>query len=124
MDVTFRESIPFYGEKTDLSDLFLDLDSSDTCEVGDKENGPLVIEDAEESRRNKVITGLIPCPVVVSEPTNVERERTSHTKRNLQVRNPFVQPSHVSDEDGTQVEQPQLVQQEQLPIDDNEVDKP
>ena len=129
MDVTFRESIPFYGEKTDLSGLFLDLDSSDTCEVGDEENGPLVTVDAEESRRNKVITGLIPYPVVVSEPTNVERERTSHTERNLQVytrrrRNPSVQPSPVSDEDGTQVEQPQLVQQEQLPIDDNEVDNP
>jgi hypothetical protein len=33
MDVTFREYIPFYGEKTDLSDLFLDLDSSDAREV-------------------------------------------------------------------------------------------
>jgi hypothetical protein len=42
MDVTFRESIPFYGEKTCLSDLFLDLDSFDMCEVGDEENGPLV----------------------------------------------------------------------------------
>jgi hypothetical protein len=115
MDVTFRESIPFYGEKTDLSDLFLDLNSSDTCEVGDEENGPLVNVDVEESRRNKVITGLIPCPVVVSEPTNVEREKTSHTERNLQVytgrrRNPSVQPSPTSDEDGTYVEQPQLVQ--------------
>jgi hypothetical protein len=98
------------------------------CEVGDEENGPLVTKDVEESRRNKVITGLIPCPVAVSEPTNVERERISHTERILQVytrrrRNPSVQPSIVTDEDGTQVEQSQLVQQEQLPIDD-EVDNP
>jgi len=28
MDVTFRESVPFYGERNDLSDLFVDLDSS------------------------------------------------------------------------------------------------
>ena len=27
MDVTFRESEPFYGEKTDLSSLFSSLDS-------------------------------------------------------------------------------------------------
>jgi len=83
VDVTFRESVPFYGEKTNLSGLFLDLDSSDTCEVGDEENGTLGTKDVEELRRNTVISGLIPCPVVVSKPTNVERGRTSHAERNL-----------------------------------------
>jgi hypothetical protein len=28
MDVTFRESVPFYGEKTDLGSMFIDLDPS------------------------------------------------------------------------------------------------
>lgn len=33
MDVTFRESVSFYGERTYLSDMFIDLDSPDMCEV-------------------------------------------------------------------------------------------
>lgn len=33
MDVTFRESIPFYGERSDLSDLFVALDSPSLDEV-------------------------------------------------------------------------------------------
>ena len=34
MDVTFRESEPFYGEKTDLSSLFESLDQSQVGEIG------------------------------------------------------------------------------------------
>jgi hypothetical protein len=52
--------------------------------------------------------------------------RTSHAERNLQVytrrRNPSIQPSSISDIAGGQAEQPQLVEQEQLPINDNEVE--
>ena len=34
MDVTFRESEPFYGEKTDLSGLFDSLDHTQSPVVG------------------------------------------------------------------------------------------
>ena len=36
MDVTFRESIPYYGEKTDLSMLFADIDMTEVCEEFEK----------------------------------------------------------------------------------------
>ena len=115
MDVTFRESIPFYGEKTYLSDLFLDLESPDicdicdTCEVGNKEDKTLETKDVEESRRKKVITVLIPCPAAVNKPTSAEMSRTSHVERNLQVytrrrKNPSIQPSVVDDICGSQEE--------------------
>nr|CAE75905.1 OSJNBa0088I22.18 [Oryza sativa Japonica Group] len=40
MDVTFRESVPFYGERTDLSSLFVDLDNPIIDEDGQEgENG-------------------------------------------------------------------------------------
>jgi transposase InsO family protein len=42
MDVTFRESEPFYGEKIDLSSLFSDLDSPTMIDVSrEAENGDL-----------------------------------------------------------------------------------
>ncbi|WVZ85689.1 hypothetical protein U9M48_032584 [Paspalum notatum var. saurae] len=70
MDVTFRESEPFYGEKTDLSSLFSDLDYDITggdCQEGEKEaldnenndiqSGPI----QQQSRRMKaVISGSGP----------------------------------------------------------------
>lgn len=65
MDVTFRESEPYYGEKTDLSSRF-DLGSySCLCEdYQDGENGRNVVEEKEhnQSRRMEIIIRSIPCP--------------------------------------------------------------
>jgi hypothetical protein len=63
MDVTFRESVPFYGEKMDLSSLFRDLDSQDTI-GGDEE-----VESGGEPQvsEKRVVDGLISNPVVVND---------------------------------------------------------
>src|SRR6266498_1540004 len=53
MDVTFRESIPFYGEKTELSDLFLDPEPLDVGVIGGKENETAGSENVEESRKKE-----------------------------------------------------------------------
>ena len=60
----------------------------------------------EELRRKKVITGLIPCLVIVSKPTDIDSERTSQPGRIVQVytrrrRNPSVQPPGISDVAGS-----------------------
>ena len=60
MDVTFRESEPFYGKRTDLSSLF-DLDSpsmGDASQEGDREASRI-----EECDQPRVVVGSIPCPM-------------------------------------------------------------
>jgi hypothetical protein len=63
MDVTFRESEPFYGEKTDLTFLFPDLDSPTMVDVsregenGDLRNGSL---EQQPSKMEAVIGGWVP----------------------------------------------------------------
>jgi hypothetical protein len=50
MDMTFRESEPFYGEKTDLSSLF-DFDSPSTSDASrEGESEPLRTKEDEPSR--------------------------------------------------------------------------
>jgi hypothetical protein len=74
MDMTFRESEPFYGEKTDLSSLF-DFDSpskSDASREGERE--PLRTKEDEPSR-----VGSIPCHV------SEERWRKPNEEENLRV---------------------------------------
>jgi len=63
MDVTFRESIPFYGEKTDLSSLFIDLDPLNGSEDSEQ------IEPRVETKVNekRVLVGLIPDSVKVND---------------------------------------------------------
>jgi hypothetical protein len=77
MDVTFRESEPFYGEKTDLSSLF-DFDSpsmSDASREGESE--PLRTKEDETSR---IVVGSIPCP-----PMEDGRWRKPNEEGNLRV---------------------------------------
>jgi hypothetical protein len=60
MDMTFRESEPFYGEKTDLSSL-LDFDSPSTSDASrEGESEQLRIKEDEPLR---VVAGSIPCPM-------------------------------------------------------------
>jgi len=63
MDVTFRESIPFYGEKTDLSSMFIDLDPLNGSEDSEQ------IEPRVETKANekRVMVGLIPYSVKVND---------------------------------------------------------
>ena len=56
MDVTFRESVPFYGEKTDLSSLFIDLDPPNESEDSEQIEPRIEIK-ANEKR---IVVGLIP----------------------------------------------------------------
>jgi hypothetical protein len=67
MDVTFRESIPFYGERTDLSDLFATLDSNGMDKAGD-EGGNENIGTKDNEQSKGVIIGSIPCHLPTSNP--------------------------------------------------------
>jgi hypothetical protein len=60
MDMTFRESEPFYGEKTDLSSLF-DFNSPRTSDASrEAESEPLRTKEDEPSR---IVVGPIPRPM-------------------------------------------------------------
>jgi hypothetical protein len=60
MDMIFRESEPFYVEKTDLSSLF-DFDSPSTSDATrEGESEQLKIKEDESFR---VVAGSIPCPM-------------------------------------------------------------
>jgi hypothetical protein len=76
MDMTFRESEPFYGEKTDLSSLF-DFDSPSTSDASrEGESEQLKIKEDEPFR---VVAGSIPCPM------SEERWRKPNEEQNLKV---------------------------------------
>ena len=99
MDVTFRESVPFYGEKTDLSSLFTDLDPPN--ELEDSEQMESRVETHADEK--KVMVGLIPNSVKVSDTMQERRVQQSSTERNLRVytrrrrENP-IQPTIIVDE--------------------------
>ena len=74
--MTFRESEPFYGERTDLSSLF-DLDSpsmDDACREGELEASRI-----EEGEQPRVVVGSIPCPM------GGDRWRRVNEEENLRV---------------------------------------
>ena len=99
MDVTFRESVPFYGEKTDLGSLFIDLDPSNGSEEGEQ------MESNVETKANEksVMVGLIPDSVKVNDTIQERRVQPFPTERNLRVytrrrrENP-IQPTTIVDE--------------------------
>jgi len=99
MDVTFRESVPFYGEKTDLSSLFIDLDPLNGSEDSEQ------IEPRVETKVNekRVLVGLIPDSVKVNDTIQEGRVQQPPTERNLQVytrrrRENLIQPTTVVEE--------------------------
>ncbi|WVZ55593.1 hypothetical protein U9M48_006233 [Paspalum notatum var. saurae] len=128
MDVTFRESEPYYGEKTDLSSLFeLDDPSMDT----DDQEGVEDIEDLHEkednqSRETEAITGLIPLHASNSngnerqenrniDNMNARREQTivhvyTRRKKTTEIEQPLQVEQQVeqSPQVGQQVEDPQI----------------
>ena len=76
MDMTFRESEPFYGEKTDLSSLF-DFDSPSTSEASRE-------GESEASRTNvneplRFVADSVPCPM------SEKRWRKPNEEENLKV---------------------------------------
>jgi len=120
MDVTFRESEPYYGEKTNLSSLF-EIDGQSTSEDGQEgENDIYMPQEKEEnqSRGSRTITGLIPYNVGNAQVNERQENRDNinihprqeqgtlrvYTRRKKTVE---VQPVH------QQVEQPQLVEQQE-----------
>ena len=117
MDVTFRESEPYYGEKTNLSSLF-ELDGQSTSEDGHKGENDIDMpqeKEANQSRGSGTITGLIPYNVGNAQVNERQENRDNinihprqeqgtlrvYTRRKKTVE---VQPVH------QQVEQPQLVE--------------
>ncbi|WVZ87161.1 hypothetical protein U9M48_033847 [Paspalum notatum var. saurae] len=69
MDVTFRESVPFYGEKTDLSFMF-EFNSTESNEgrLQGENNGVTNTPTMQSSRRMEaVISGLSPRPIMEAE---------------------------------------------------------
>jgi transposase InsO family protein len=60
MDVTFRESEPFYGEKTDLSILFEDLDHFPAHGTGQEGESELMQGETISEPQPQPIVGLIP----------------------------------------------------------------
>ena len=91
MDVTFWESEPYYGEKTDLSSLFELGKPSMSVYEQEGMDGIDVEQDNEghQSRATKVITGLIPLRVGDSnvnerqENGNVNNMNTKQGNRNI-----------------------------------------
>jgi hypothetical protein len=80
MDMTFRESEPFYGEKTDLSSLF-DFDSPSTIDASGEGETKLVR--AKEDEQSRVVVGSIPSPASEERWTkpNEEVNLRVHTRR-------------------------------------------
>jgi hypothetical protein len=82
MDVTFRESEPFYGEQTDLSLLFKDLDHPAVGPEGENTGGGSDIgTDASEQQHQQPLIGVIP---VVMQNTGAVREQHSTEAREQQ----------------------------------------
>lgn len=81
MDVTFRELVPFYGEKTDLSSLFIDLDPPNGSE--DSEQIESRVETQVDEKR--VMVGLIPNSVKVNDTIQEGKVQQSSIERNLGV---------------------------------------
>ena len=99
MDVTFRESVPFYGEKTDLNSLFIDLDPQNGSEDSEQ------IEPRVETKANEksIMVGLIPDSVKVNGTIQEGRVQQPPIERNLRVyirrrRENLIQPTTVVDE--------------------------
>jgi len=98
LTVTFRESIPFYGEKTNLSFLFIDLDPPNGSEDSEQ------IEPRVETKANekRVMVGLIPDSVKVNDTIQEGRVQQPPTERNLRVytrrRENLIQPTTVVEE--------------------------
>uniref|UniRef100_A0ACD6APZ5 Uncharacterized protein n=2 Tax=Avena sativa TaxID=4498 RepID=A0ACD6APZ5_AVESA len=80
MDMTFRESEPFYGEKTDLSSLF-DFDSPSTIDAS--REGEIELVRTKEDEQSTVVVGSIPSPVSEERWTkpNEEENLSVHTRR-------------------------------------------
>ncbi|KAK1678811.1 hypothetical protein QYE76_039659 [Lolium multiflorum] len=78
MDVTFRESEPFYGEKTDLSSLFdIDFDSPNTGEASREGESEVLRTNEDEPLR--VMVDSVPYPM------GEERWRKPNEEENLKV---------------------------------------
>jgi len=78
MDVTFRESEPYYGEKTDLSSLFdIDLDSPSTSEASREGESEVLRRNEDEPL--SVVVDSVPYPMVE------ERWRKPNEEENLKV---------------------------------------
>ena len=83
--MTFRESEPFYGEKTDLSSLF-DIDSPSTCEAS--REGESEVLRTNEGEPLRFVVDSVPYPM------GEERWRKPNEEENLRVytrRQPMVE---------------------------------
>jgi hypothetical protein len=78
MEVTFREFVPFYRERNDLCDLFVNLDSP--CSV-QEESEILGDSHNEKSKRKGVLIGSIPCPVTTVNESIREEGGRSHAEK-------------------------------------------
>ena len=85
MDVTFRESETFYGEKTDISMLFEELDQQKNIEVG--QEGEKSIVASPEQHTQQPFVASIPIPIAAA-PSNV-------VPTNVHAELPVVQPETV-----------------------------
>jgi hypothetical protein len=125
MDVTFRESVPLYGERNDLSDLFVNLDSPCMDENSVQEESEILGDSHnEKSKRKGVLIGSIPCPVTtVNEPIREEGGR-SHAEKNLRVytrrrKDNQIQATTSCDEIAHNEDQLEIVEQQQFSVADN-----
>ena len=118
MDVTFRESIPFYGEMTDLSYLFSDLDNPIMSEVRyEGVNESLGMEEGDESKRTKVVIGSIPCPM--GKLPHEQNWRKPHEEENLQVytrRKPRSLETQQVEQQPLTIDRNEMVEQHQQPL--------
>jgi hypothetical protein len=102
MDVTFRDAEPFYGEKTDLSALFEDLDPPKS--IGDGQEGESASNaEGEEQERMPIVVSI---PAAVEKTENNQKWPRPNEENNPQVytRKRFVE-EHAPGEhgDGNQI---------------------
>jgi len=131
MDVTFRESEPYYGEKTDLSSLF----ESDNPSMGVDDIEELLEKEDNQSRETEVITGLIPLHVSNSnvnerqENRNIDNMNARHERNIVHVYTRRKKTAEVeqSQQMEKQIEESQVMEQQQqssasgVEVGDNEV---
>jgi len=117
MDVTFRESKPYYGEKTDLSSLF----ESDNPSMGVDDIEELLETEDNQSRETEVITGLIPLHVSNSnvnerqENRNIDNMNARHERNIVHVYTRRKKTAEVeqSQQMEKQIEESQVMEQQQ-----------
>jgi len=128
MDVTFRESEPYYGEKTDMNSLFELGDPSMSVDDREEVDDMDILQEKEDnqSRATKAISGLIPVHLNNSNANERQGNRNidnMDARRKPGIVHVYTRRKKTADVQSVeqQVEQPQLVEQQHSSAGDVEI---